>query len=237
MIFAHKKLNTFLLLASFSLYADMVLDEMGTCDETEESCIKGRKCKTLKNVLVCNNLNVGGNENIAGSITASSFITPSGLLNGISNFAVFSNQTAITTGDIVLWASTPASSLSSGISFNASTGQITLPTSGLFLVQYSIKFNSTPFDGSSSVVAQLQQTLAGVPTNITQAAITSNTAVDMLTDSGPEFQRMITGYALLNVTSTNNNVIDLVVTLGTNATIPAATGTDANAQLVVLQLN
>lgn len=162
---------------------------------------------------------------------------------GIRNYAVLANQSAVTTGEIIPWTSStisagavpPAASAGDPISVDV-LGNITLPI-GVFLVEYTVRINKTPFDGTSTAVAQLQQTVSGVPTNIAQPAITTNTSIDGITAGVPESQTQITGVAIITVTSTSNNVIDLLVTLSGGDTIPAATGTDANAELVIIQLN
>lgn len=226
-----KKLIAVVMFVSITIYAD-------------QPEVKSRKCKTINNVNVCNNLYVGGNEAVTGSVTANSFINSLGpLLDGVSNYAVLANQASIATGNTVLWAATPASNLSSGISFDATNGQITLPT-GLFLVQYTVRFDSTPYSPTfgtiteTTVTAQLQQTVAGVPTNISQSSIKNNTAADNVESSEPQSQRAISGYALVNVTSSLNNIINLVVTMSNgSAFIPTTVGSDANAQMVIIQLN
>ncbi len=201
-------------------------------DQSEEAESKSRKCKTFQNLNVCKNLNVGG------TVTANNFMTSSGqLFGGIRNYAVLTNQAEVISGDNILWAETPTSNLSSGISFNATTGSITLPTSGLFLVQYTVRFTRTPYDGTSIATAQLQQTVAGTPTNITQPAITTYLGIDGTTGDIPQSNALATGYALVSVTSSTNNTLNLVATFDDNATLPATTGTDANAQIVILQLN
>jgi len=200
-----------------------------------ETEFKSNKCKTFQNLQVCNALNVAGNETVVGSVTANSFINSSGLLvNGLRSYAVLSNQTEITSGSNVLWAATPAGNLSSNITFDPTTGLITLPTSGLFLVKYSVRIDLGLTSPSS--IIQLQQTVAGTPTNISQPAITHDIE-DGETAPAPHTQSQLTGYALIAVTSTANNIINLVVTLNPDSdVIPATTGTDANAQIAILQL-
>jgi hypothetical protein len=191
------------------------------------------KCKTFNRVKVCKSLTVGG------SVRACSFITPEGpLVPGILNYAVLSNQAAVTSGNNVLWASTSNSNVSSDISINTTTGAVTLPTSGLFLVTYTVRINRTPFASTDIFTVQLQQTVAGVPTNISQAAVTSSAATDGITDPVPVSQAQVTGYALINVTSAANNALNLLITIDQpgSITIPATSGTDANAQMVILQI-
>lgn len=236
-----KKILITSLFASMSLQAAEVIDD----DDAET---KGSKCKTLQNLNICNKLAVGGNETILGSITANSFTNPMGkLFSGFRNYAVLSNQAAVsqsTSGNTILWNSTTNNNLSSEISVNSTTGLITLPTSGTFFIEYSVRYNRLPplptgSPNTDTFVAQLQQTVAGVPTNITQPAITSSSYTDnVYADLGvPLFQPQITGYALITVSSAANNAIDLVVTFSGNDTMPAAIGTDANAEMVILQLN
>lgn len=155
--------------------------------------------------------------------------------HGIRTYAAFSNQAAVITGENIPW--TINSFSSAGFSVDG-TGDITLPKTGIYLVQYTVRLTRTPFDGTSTATVQLQQTVSGVPTNITQSSVTSNTSIDGITDDVPESQTQITGYALVNVTATTNNVLNLAVTLtGGGVTIPATTGLDANAELVILHLN
>ena len=152
------------------------------------------------------------------------------------NYAVLSNQAAVTSGENIPWS--PASStVSSRISVDG-LGNITLPKKGLFLVQYTVRLTKSPFNGTATATVQLQQTVSGTPTNISEAAVTTNTSIDGLTNPQPESQTQLTGYALVNVTSTRNNVINLAVSItpSSNISIPQASGTDANAQLVILQL-
>lgn len=153
---------------------------------------------------------------------------------GVYNFALFTNQAAVTTGENIPWSDSNVNN-SQDIIVDVA-GNVTLPRTGVFLVQYTVRINKTPFNGTSSAVVQLQQTVDDVATNITQSAITTNLAVDELTASVPESQTQITGFALIDTHGRHNNVINLNVTLGTNLTIPAATGTDANAELLILQL-
>lgn len=202
-----------LLLCSFIIASDMQDDEATRS-----------KCKKFNSLTVCN------------SVTANSFVTPSGpLFNGLRNWAVFTNQAEVLDGANILWAATPAANISSGITFDNTTGAITLPTSGIFLVQYSVNFGKTASDITDVGIAQLQQTVAGAPTNVSQATINSA----FVTDPGETLaiSEEITGYALITTTSTLNNVINLQITLTANMELGTATGSDANAQMIILQLN
>lgn len=207
-------------------------EDMEITDAEVRSC----KCKKFRCINVCGGANIGGNLTVGGSVTANSFITPSGLLfNGLRNYAVLSNQAALTVDDTdtVLWAATTENRLSSGITVDNITGDITLPTTGIFLVQYSVRLNRTPFNGDSNVTVQLLQ--AGLAS---QVAITQNNSADGVTQAEPASQTEVTGYALVIVTSSLNNTIRLDVTLPAGgATVPAATLNDANAQMTILQLN
>jgi hypothetical protein len=80
--------------------------------------------------------------------------------------------------------------------------------------------------------------VAGTFTNINESTITSNTSIDGISVGIPLSQTQISGYALVNVTTSTNNVIGLAVSITpiSNLSIPAASGTDANAQLAILQL-
>lgn len=214
-----KKITAFLavnlLLCSFNFIAAMQDDE----------ATRG-KCKKFNSLTVCN------------SVTAKSFITPEGpLFNGLRNWAVLTNQAAVGDGDNVLWAATPAGNISPGITVDPATGIITLPTSGIFLVQYSVQFDKTPFNGSSVGIAQLQQTVAGTPTDLTQATIQGIGATDTVAAATPLSSEEVTGYALITTTSTLNNVINLVISFSNGITFPFSTSDVANAQMTILQLN
>jgi len=197
-------------------------------------------CKKFNSVRVCNNLTVGGSETVSGSVTAGSFILSSGdtLFNGLRNWAVFSNDGAITGPgtETILWDGAPAFT-PKGISNNV--GEITLPTTGTFLVMYTIRLTIAGTTALETAIAHLRQSTVaggGGMTNITQAAITNNSnnlPADVL-----ELQTQLSGYALITTTSTVNNVIDLTINLpAAGITIPVATTPDANAQLTILQLN
>jgi len=222
-----KKFLVSLLLVNVALFAEGEMSESGMLPE-----FKSKKCKTFKNLNVCNNLNVGG------TVTANNFVSTSGqLFGGIRNYAILTNQATIDSGTNILWAETPAANLSSGISFDPTTGLVTLPTSGLFLVQYTVRFTRTPFDGTSVATAQLQQTISGTPVDITQPAIVNFVGIDGISDVIPSSDVLVTGYALVTVTSSANNVINLITFYDNNTTLPAATAADANAEMVILQLN
>jgi len=168
-------------------------------------------------------------------VIANSFVTPAGALVGPINYAVLSNQATVATGANVLWAATPVGNISGAITLNPATGSITLPT-GLFLVEYTVRFTKTPFEGTATAVAQLQQTVASVPTNITQPAITTTTSVDGISDAIPSSNDLVSGWALVTVTGATNNAINLVVSYDGNDSLPATAGVDANAQLSIVQL-
>lgn len=230
-----KKLLALMLVSA--LYADISEVEM-------QHEVKGRSCKTFRNVNVCNNLSVGGNETVTGSITANSFINSLGaVVNGFRTYALLTNQAEIaesTAGNPVLWDATYSGNLSPAISVDTTSGLITLPT-GTFFVEYSVRLDRFPpylYPGTSLAKVQLQQTSGGILADITQPAVVNNAFADVGDELPvPVSERQVTGYALITVTSASNNVLDLVVTVTQNATIPAATGTDANAQMVILQLN
>lgn len=200
-------------------------EEMQMSEADVKSC---KKCKVIKKCL-----------NVCGAVTASSFITPSGaLFNGLRNYAVLSNQSVLVTGQTVPFAATTAGNFSTGIT-NAA-GLITLPATGVFLVQYSVRVSLDATDATALEVAtaQLQQGTALVQAPIGRAAITSNTTSIGTIETNNIFQTQISGYALVTATSAANNVISLVVTFDDGYSIPPATaGTDANAQMTILQLN
>ena len=152
-------------------------------------------------------------------------------------YAVLSNQDPIVTGSSnVNWAATPAANLIGGISLDSTTGVVTLPP-GKFLVQYSVRFTRTPWDSPVTATAQLQQTVNGVATNISQPAIVNVSANDGIQETIPLTPHMITGTAIVTVNSDLNNALTLVVSTAPNLTLPTATGTDANAQLTILPLS
>ncbi len=190
----------------------------------EDDATRG-KCKKFNSLTVCN------------SVTANSFITPSGpLFNGLRNWAVLTNQAAVNNTDNVLWAATPDANISSGITRNVD-GTITLPTSGIFLVFYSVQFqfNGTTDPGNdASGTAALQQGSTDLnQVTIDTATINNNGASNALLIS-----LEVTGYALISTASPSSNTINLNISLGGPVTLPDLTaGTSANAQMVILQLN
>jgi hypothetical protein len=151
-------------------------------------------------------------------------------------YAVLSNQAAAPTAGPLLWAASLASSISTGISLNTTSGAVTLPL-GTFLVQYSVRFQRSPFDGTAVSTTQLQQTVNNTLTNISQPAIVSETSIDGITDAVPSTSVLISGNAVVSVTSVFNNQIALYVTPSTDNSPLVATGTDANAQLTITQLS
>jgi hypothetical protein len=181
---------------------------------------QGKKCRKSKKC--CSSAGCGSSASASSSSTLA--------------YAVLSNQSLITGAAAnALFAATPAGNLTGGITLNSTTGVVTLPM-GTFLVQYSARFARSPGD-TQSASAQLQQTVAGVAANIAQPAIVNASFVDGLIDAEPLAPYEITGDALITVTSTLDNNINLLITPAVNATLPAATGSDANAQLTILQLN
>jgi len=228
------KKNLFLILVSAVLLNSPILamemldmqdmqdmpEDMKMTDADVRSC----KCKKFKCINVC------------GTAYANSFVTPSGaLFNGLRNWAVLANQIQILSTKLIPWDATSAGNLSSGITVN-STGTITLPTSGIFLVQYTVRLNiDTSLDQDSQASIDLLQ--AGKIIN--QAAIQNNTTIITTAESNNIFQTQITGYGLVTVTSAANNTISLGATFNNGYTIPGITlpSNDANAQMTILQLN
>lgn len=156
------------------------------------------------------------------------------------HYAVFSSQAEVLTGNNFLW-NAGSQSIPEQI-YVDNNGFITLPYLGNYLIQYTVRINKTPFDGTATATVQLQQTFDGVPTNIGIPAITSNTTVDGVTAGVPSSQTQITGYALIHTSSESenafDNVINLVATLSNSSvTIPATSGLDANAQITIIQLH
>lgn len=153
--------------------------------------------------------------------------------NRLAHYAVLANQAPVSDGNIP-WAP-QISTISKGINVNSS-GFITLKP-GLYLIEYTVRLTKSPFDGTATATVLLQQTVSYSSTNIAQSAITTNTSVDGVSSCEPTSQTQITGYALIKVTKLSNNTINLVVSIsGDNLSIPAASGTDANAEMVILQL-
>jgi|JI9StandDraft_2_1071091.scaffolds.fasta_scaffold216872_1 hypothetical protein len=162
--------------------------------------------------------------------------SPSPQGSGIRNYAVLSNQAEITDGNNVLWSS-PVNIATSRITVDNS-GYITLQRPGTYLVQYAVKVTKSPSNGTATAVVQLQQTASGVSTNIAQPAMTTHTWIDGIDVNIPQSDSEIVGWSIVNVTSSSNNTINLAISLtGTNIEIPATTGLDANAQLLILNLN
>ncbi len=152
-------------------------------------------------------------------------------------YAVFSNQAAIVSGNNVLFSPLTLDSSSAGISID-SAGNITLPARrGVYLVQYTVRVDEAPFTGTSTVTLQLQQTISGVATNILQPAVTSTFTNDLTTSTTPAQQTQLTGYAVIHVTGSSDNVINLTATItGGGVVIPSTTGLDANAQILIQQI-
>lgn len=115
------------------------------------------------------------------------------------------------------------------------TGAVTLPI-GTFLVQYSVRFTRSPFAGTSVASAQLQQSAGGTLANISQPSIVQEPTIDGITEGIPSTQIVITGSAIIYVTGTSNDTVALIVTPADNNAPTIATGSDANAQLVIQQL-
>jgi hypothetical protein len=169
----------------------------------------------------------------SNTVVADNFATPAGpLVTGIGNYAVFLNSFGVNSGDYVLWADTPASNISSGISLDPVTGFITLPT-GIFLIQYSVRF-FMPFSSDGTGVASVfQGPAAGPLVQITPPP--SIMTIGGNTDDANQSQPLLTGYALVGVTSAANNTIGLNIQLFGGMALFGAQG-DLNAELVVLQL-
>lgn len=170
----------------------------------------------------------------ANTVIAGNFATPSGpLVTGIGNYGVFLNSLGVDSGNFVLWGDTPASNVSSGITFDSTTGYITLPSTGIFLVQYSVRF-FLPFDSDGTGVASLYQGPAGGPL-VQIMPPPSIMTIGGNTDDGNQSQPLLTGTALVIVTSAANNTIGLNIQLFNGMGLLGAQG-DLNAELVVLQL-
>jgi hypothetical protein len=170
----------------------------------------------------------------SNTVVASNFATPAGpLVTGIGNYAVFLNSFGVNSGDFVLWGDTPASNISSGITLDANTGYITLPAPGIFLVMYSVKFNLQNSTAGTGMASVYQGPAAGPLVQITPAP--SIMGIFGVTDDANISQPLLTGYALISVTSSTNNTIGLNIQLFNGMGLFGAQG-DLNAELVVLQL-
>lgn len=221
----------------------LVAPQVVCADET-----KSKKCKTFQNLNVCNSLKAGsvtvnGNAIVSGTlavdgpVTAESFSTPSGTLStGIQNYAVLINSFGVDSGNNILWEDTPAGNLSAGITLDNTTGFITLPV-GLFLVQYTVRFNIVSPATDPTGFAQLQQGPASGPLSpIAQPAISSTSA--NIPDNATlniQLQPQVTGYALVPVTSASDNTIALNILLFNGMRLLGAMG-EENAELVIVQL-
>lgn len=171
----------------------------------------------------------------SNTVVASNFATPAGpLVTGIGNYAVFLNSFGVNSGDFVLWGDTPASNISSGITLDTNTGYITLPTPGIFLVMYSVRFSLQADTSSGTGFAQVYQGPAAGPLAVISPA-PSILSISGTTDAANSSQPLLTGYALISVTSPANNTIGLNIQLFNGIGLFGAQG-DLNAELVVLQL-
>lgn len=152
-------------------------------------------------------------------------------------YALLSNQPAVLSGNNILWTNTGGNTLRH-IQLDTN-GNIHLPHHhGVYLVQYTVRINKSPYNGTSTATVQLQQTVADVPADISQPAVIENIAVDTVTSGAPSSQTQITGYAIVHVTSSHNNVLSLLVNFtGSNMSLPATSGNDANAQISILQIH
>lgn len=168
------------------------------------------------------------------TVIADNFLTPSGpLVTGINNYAVFLNSVGVDSGDFILWPDTPASNVSSGITLDSNTGFITLPSPGIFLVAYSVKFNLQSSTAGTGMASLYQGPAAGPLVQITPAP--SIMGIFGVTDDANLTQPLLTGYALITVTSAANNTIGLNIQLFNGMGFFGEQG-DLNAELVVLQL-
>ena len=166
---------------------------------------------------------------------------------GLRRYAVFTNQQAV--GDTTVTESTNNIPWDGGNLLNSpqivvgSNGNITIQKPGIYYVQYTVRVDQdlTP-PGSlpltSTATAQLMQTVNGSPMAIPQHAVIKNSS-EVSTDFTEDatFETQITGWALIRVLSSSNNVISLAITLTGNSSIPQASGDDANAEIVFLQVN
>lgn len=177
------------------------------------------KCESFNSLTVCN------------SVTAGSFITPFGpLFNGLRNYALFINTLAVTvSGTDVLWDASTAGQ-QSGISVNTTTGEITLPIGGTFLVIYFAQFD-LPFDGNDNTGdATLRQGSSNLPNQ--RALISLHSAV-----GSNSVRQTASGMDIVKTTSSADNILSLRINLQNSATFPAALSNSANALMAILQLN
>jgi hypothetical protein len=236
------KKNLFLICALSAACAPIAASEPDTFHEDEiVDVTKGKKkCCRCCSLTVTNNATIGGNltvngsEVVRGSVTAARFISPSG--GPLLNWAVFSNQTAVTVdGAPFPWAATPATSVTAGITNNA--GIITLPIGGTFFVTYTVRITATgPIDPDNSAIVLLEQgSTSGSFDVIGQPAVVALT--DVIIDDGEIIQSQITAQAIVITTSAADNQFKLVSFLPDNYSIDAAiSSADANATMTIQQL-
>lgn len=191
-------------------------------------------CSVSANCIEAGNI-LANTQTVSGLVTAGSFATPAGpLVSGISNYAVLLNSFFVTSGDYALWGDTPAGNISAGITLDPTTGYVTLPT-GLFLVQYTAKFYLPPSTFGSGY-AILAQGPAGGPLVLLDAPPVAIMGISGDTDDSNSSEPLVTGDALILVTSAANNTIGLNIQ-SYNGMILAGQEGDENAELVILQLN
>lgn len=190
--------------------------------ECDDEATRKLKCESFNSLTVCN------------SVTAGSFLTPFGpLFNGLRNYALFVNTTTtLVSGSNVSWGASSADQQSSGISVNTTTGNITLPIGGTFLVIYFAQFD-LPFDGTLNTGnATLRQSSIAVTH---QRALTSLHYTGGA--NGGSMRQTASGLEIVKTTSSSDNTLSLQITFDGNATFPAALGDSANALMAILQLN
>jgi hypothetical protein len=156
--------------------------------------------------------------------------------NQQKNFGVFANQaalSAVTGGIVVPWDATPLGCIP------VTAGILSLPC-GKYLVTYTLRLTRVPYTGTAEAQVLVYQSNGwanGAPTYaaLTQPYTQTSTQIDTVTASTPSTQSIITGTVAINVTSKKTQHIYLWLSLPTvgSLTVPVATGTDANAQLVV----
>lgn len=191
-------------------------------------------CSVSANCIEAGNI-LANTETVTGLVTAGSFATPAGpLVSGIRNYAVLLSSETLTTAAYLLWGDTPAGNISAGITLDPTTGYITLPT-GLFLVQYTAKFYLPPSSFGSGY-AILAQGPAGGPLVLLDSPPIAIMGISGDTDASNSSEPLVTGDALILVTSSANNTIALNIQLY-GGMITAPSEGDENAELVILQLN
>jgi hypothetical protein len=189
-----KLLITLSIVAFIGMHADAFIDDYNDVDQASTDAeIKGHKCKTYKNLTVCNTIRTGaltvlGNETVNGNLSVNGTLSFSGSTIPNLNYGFFySNDLFVLPSEITLISAdtTPGA-------FTPTTGNcgVTIAQAGTYLVWYAIcseddasswilNLAGTPITGSG-IMAQIEVTATGfavvtVPTGGQALTITSPT--------------------------------------------------------------